>query len=74
MLKITEKKGGVPLPDDFKNKTFRSYVDAANFADEHGLPDGEYWIRNDKGTNIFTAIRELKRCGSSFWVEGRGNV
>jgi hypothetical protein len=46
----------------------------ADFADEHQLPDGEYWIRNTKGKNLATMFRDLRRKNGGFWVEGRGNV
>lgn len=74
MLKFREQKDGAPLPEIFTVKGFRSYADMADYADEHGLPDGSYWIFNDKGTNLLTFIRELRREGSRFWVEGRGYV
>lgn len=73
-LKFRERKGETPLPDIFKNRGFRSFADMATYADEHGLPDGKYWIFNDKGNNLWTSLKELTRKGSSFYVEGRGNV
>lgn len=73
-LYFREKKDGQQLPDGFKEKRFRSYADMAAFAEEHHLPHGEYWIRNDKGANLATSIRELKYSKTRFWVEGRGNV
>lgn len=74
-LKFVEKVN-VPgsLPEIFKEKRFRSYVDMANFADQHSLPDGDYFIYNTAGGNLWTAMRELKRRGSRFWVAGRGNI
>lgn len=73
-LSFKAKTNGQPLPADFEGKKFRSYVDMANFADEHNLPDGTYFIHNDRGSNLFTSLRELTRKGRSFHVEGRGNV
>lgn len=74
MLKLKAQKDGAPLPEAFQNKGFRSFVDMANYADKHNLPDGNYWCYNDKGTNLLTSLREVKRKGSGFWVEGRGNI
>ena len=72
-LEFREKVNGKhPLPEVFKGKKFRSYVDMSNFADEHHLPEGEYFIRTT-GTS-FMGLRELKRTKTRFWVEGRGNV
>lgn len=74
MLQFQEKKNGTPLPEVFKTKKFRSYVDMANFADEHHLPSGKYFIFNNTGANLFTRYRELTFDGSRFHVEGRGNI
>ena len=77
MLKFIEKKNGTPLPEVFKTKGFRSFADMAAFADTYNLPDGEYYIKNDKndkGGNLLTHLREVKRRGSQFWVEGRGYI
>jgi hypothetical protein len=75
-LYITKHPVGPELPEAFKNKTFRSYVNMADFADDNKLPHGIYWIRNTSGTNLATAIRELRyHCGyGGFWVEGYGNI
>lgn len=73
MLWIKPKQGNPPLPKAFEGKKFKSYAAMADYADKHNLPYGEYWIRNDKGSNLLTSIRELKYSGT-FWVEGRGNV
>lgn len=73
-LQFVAKRNGNPLPPEFEGRKFRSYVDMATFADEHKLPDGTYFIRNDKGANLLTGLRELTRKGSGFHVEGRGNV
>lgn len=74
MLKFEAKKNGTPLPEIFTTKSFRRYTDMANFADQHQLPDGKYYIFNSTGGNLFTRYRELTRDGSRFHVEGRGNV
>ena len=68
---------GPELPDALKTKKFRAYKDAANWADNNNLTPGKYWLRNDKGVNLWTAIRELKyKCERfhGFWVEGQGNI
>jgi hypothetical protein len=77
MLRIKKHPDGPEISEETKNKTFRSYVDMANWVDEHQLPPGIYWIRNSSGTNLATAIRELRyKIGGygGFWVEGRGHV
>jgi len=77
LLKITKHPDGPELPEEVKAKTFRSYVDMANWADEHHLSPGIYWIRNPSGANLATAIRELRyqtKGYGRFWVEGRGNI
>lgn len=73
-LYFASKQKNESLPDIFKNKGFRSYASMADFADSNELPEGEYWIRNDKGTNLLTSMRELKYDGSRFWVEGKGYI
>jgi hypothetical protein len=77
MLRIKKHPNGPELPEALKDKTFRSYVDMANFAEDHDLLPGVYWVRNDKGNNLLTAIRELNYKNKpfhQFHVEGRGNV
>jgi hypothetical protein len=65
---------GPDVPQAWQGKTFRSYVDMADYADKVGLPDGDYFIRNSNGTTFATAVCKLTRKGGSFYVEGRGNV
>lgn len=74
MLKFKAMKDGVELPEAFKERGFNSFVAMADYADKHQLPNGEYWIVNDKGTNLATKYRELKFNNGRFWVEGRGNI
>jgi hypothetical protein len=75
MLQFRQKgKDGSPLPEAFKSKGFRSYVDMANFADEHELPEGQYFIHNTRAANLYTMFRTLTRKGHGFHVEGRGNI
>lgn len=73
-LHFKEIPGGAKLPAEFQAKTFRSYVAMADYADDHHLPEGKYFIFNDKGGNALTRYRELTRKGTGFHVEGRGNV
>jgi hypothetical protein len=73
-LYLIKHPNGPDLPDAFKDKRFRSFVDMANYADEHELPEGKYYSRNPQGSNLLTAIREVTRKGSGFHVEGRGNI
>lgn len=74
---LKKHQKGPELPEVFKDRKFNKYTTMADFADENNLPPGIYWLRNDKGANISTAIREVryKMPGySTFWVEGRGNI
>lgn len=73
-LRLSKHSAGPEVPLPFQGKRFRSYVDMANFADKVGLPDGTYWIRNSAGTTFVTGMRELKRKGTFFHVEGRGYI
>jgi len=76
MLYFKKHPEGPELPEDTKGRKFRSYVDAANWADNHTFLPGKYWLRNDRGANIWTSVREVTyNVGfKHFYVEGRGNV
>lgn len=73
MLYFRKHAEGPDIPEDTKEKTFRSYVDMANWADEH-LPFGKYYIRNNMGATLYSALRSVEFTKTHFWVEGRGNV
>lgn len=72
-LYFTKHPRGPELSDEAKAKRFRSYVSAADYADEY-LPHGMYYLRNTSGTNLWTGIREVEHLPSRFHVDGRGNV
>lgn len=73
MLKLLKHPDGPELPQEAKEKHFRSYVDMATWAEAH-LPYGKYYCRSEAGTSFLTAFREIRYTAACFWVEGRGNV
>ena len=74
MIKLMRHPKGPSI--EGKKLRFRSYVDLADYADEH-LEEGLYFVRNHNAVNLI-AIREIHHhvdpWSSSFHVEGRGNV
>lgn len=70
-LRLTQHPQGPLLPKEAKTRRFKSYVDLANWADEH-LPYGVYFVRNHTATTL-AGIRKITHDGL-FHVEGRGNV
>lgn len=72
-IRLRQHPKGPQVPDALL-RPFRSYVDLANAADRHGLPDGVYFVRPYPFNRNPASIREARRTGEDFWVEGRGHV